>query len=204
MEESEPYISIRTPTEWQEAAACSNRPYEWFELPDRLTVRVAPQVRSDLAKGLEVCRGCPVAAECLADATREDKRWTIRGAVWPSAASQTPVGRPPVQRRPKPIGRPQGPPARLGVGWCKRGHDLAVTGLDGAGKCLPCRRTRQYYARHGLVRPILTPVWEFMDKCPSGHDLGPVEDRSGAFCVVCQRERKMEESRRRHQAKSAA
>lgn len=187
---------IQQPTEWQEAAACLNRPYEWFQLPDQMTTEVGDQAREDIPKGIKVCAGCPVAAQCLAEATVTDLFWTVRGGKWPGGLSRSSVGRPPA------IGtnRPHKGPWSYPEGPCRRGHDRSVTGICQTGECYACRRYRDYCRAHPEAPvPPVTPYWENMDECHQGHTLRPVEERTGAFCDVCVVERKREDSRKRHE-----
>jgi WhiB family redox-sensing transcriptional regulator len=64
--------------DWQRFAACRDVPAEWFfPLGDRWTDADRP----DRAKA--VCTGCPVRAECLADALDRGDRWAILGGLDP-------------------------------------------------------------------------------------------------------------------------
>lgn len=59
---------------WWEHAVCRDNPEvdpEWFHASDR----------RDRQRAVAVCRGCPVAAECLAAAEAEDDRWGVRGGL---------------------------------------------------------------------------------------------------------------------------
>lgn len=77
---------------WEERAACSDKPTQWFMLPDRETRRKGEsrnefnaRVRENLRKGKEVCDySCPVWLECLLNASDTDTKVTIRGGALPS------------------------------------------------------------------------------------------------------------------------
>lgn len=66
---------------WQDRAACRGAPLEWFVPPDgvRGTARRKLEQRAK-----NICAGCPVAAECLADAETVADAWAVRGGLTPA------------------------------------------------------------------------------------------------------------------------
>jgi hypothetical protein len=182
--------TLQQPTGWQERAACLNRPYEWFEIPDHITPGTLKDVQEDLERGITVCQGCPVRAACSLSSTPGDTHWTVRGGEWPQGLSRRPVGRPVGYRIPSGELRShsaiQEAPASFPSGPCRRGHDRALTGVTGQGRCYACRKDVDYRLTHPEApAPLLRPVWEYMDQCPNWHELGPVAARTGPFCPTC-------------------
>jgi len=196
---------IPGPKAWAVDAACSNRPYEWFELPDNMQVEDWQSIRDKIAKGQEVCGTCLVAIECLLGATPEDRIHTVRGGKWPKGLSDGRVGRPFGYRTkaPKGLKIPEVPGE---PDLCRNDHDKQIVGYYN-GKCYECclnnwRKTNEnrdpvkLAIRAGkragereALRAAKKAAWEAMDVCPQGHDLGPVEDRlysvKGPYCYEC-------------------
>ena len=76
------------PVDWTSSAACRGRPTAiWFPTGHGFAEDVA----------LAMCRGCPVRADCLADAleheTSADYRFGIRGGLSPAERERLEVGR---------------------------------------------------------------------------------------------------------------
>jgi hypothetical protein len=177
-------FSLQPPKGWELDAACQNRPLEWFALPDNINDVGVDIVEENIDKGLMVCVGCPVRMECNESAFPEDFSWTIRGGKHPTGLSPVRAGRPATAPR-----------DGTGMGYCTRGHDKGVVGLNPDGRCWACRvinkdRTteRNELRSKGLpstLAPLMRPVWEYADRCPDGHLLGPVEARQGPYCMKC-------------------
>jgi len=177
---------IPAPEGWTNDAACLNRPYEWFEIPDGLQSKASGTARKLLMKGQQICLSCQVSEQCEATAGEEEFKWTIRGGRWPTGLALTGQG------NPKPM-----TPSVFVTGYCDRGHDRADVGVLSDGRCVACRENyrardleRQRLAYHGLptredLSARVRAVWEYADQCPQGHDLGPVEDRTGPWCDTC-------------------
>lgn len=195
------------PERWVSDAACLNRPYEWFELPDKMEPDQWDSIRDNMRKGLRVCVDCPVAVACLLASNTDDRRETIRGGKWPTGLSKSMRGRPVGGKPPKRLFVPEVP----GVpDLCRNGHDKQIVGYYDGTRCYSCMTaawTRQYHARSPDVKAARLAVkraareaamaslrasWEAMDTCGGGHLLGPLEGRSystkGPFCPDCRRE----------------
>jgi hypothetical protein len=173
--------------EWQPQAACRGLPYEWFQLPDRFDDPAL--VRRDISMGQRVCKTCPVREQCLSTATPADLTHTVRGGLWPAAASRNSIGRP---RR-----------WELGTGMCKYDlHDKAVTGVrQGSGECWGCYELRNKSNRDGVsahrkaLRDAVQADWNARTHCDAGHELPPVEERLKPRCEECRWVRRVEKKK---------
>lgn len=66
--------SLPSPAAWMEHAACRDHDPELFFAED-----VSAEGRERSREAQRICRGCPVAAECLAMALETDSRYGIWG-----------------------------------------------------------------------------------------------------------------------------
>lgn len=69
--------------EWLSRAACAERDPNLYTVEPEMTNQanaVAAQARATIAR--ELCRGCPVAAECARDALKNEAGGTIRAGVY--------------------------------------------------------------------------------------------------------------------------
>lgn len=79
---------------WRESAACIDKPVEWF----------FPSMGGSLAyaRGLEVCAGCPVRAECLAERDRAERELCMPiSGLWGGSVRETAHRRAERQRTPR-------------------------------------------------------------------------------------------------------
>lgn len=200
--------TLSMPSEWTREAACLNRPVEWFEIPDQ--AGSGNKARSNVKKGMRVCKGCPVATQCLAEASPEDLWHTVRGGLWPEGLTHHGPGRPGRPKAPKGPPRPAGKARGLLIGRdfsaarCFYGHDRTILGRNSNGSCVACLIA----VKEGTyVDPPtgLKGVWQALTHCPGqNHPLPAVEDRTGAFCPVCQAEAKRAADRRREDVRRTA
>jgi hypothetical protein len=94
--------------DWRDDARCATypEPHIWDYSPAHYS---GPPDQGEVALAVALCRRCPVAAQCLADAVRTEDVWTIRGGMIPAEryraglhpdwTSLRHYGRPVVRRR---------------------------------------------------------------------------------------------------------
>lgn len=193
---------------WMTDAACSNRPYEWFELPDVIPPGLAEhkKLRDLIRKGQSVCRDeCTVRSECVASALAEDLTNTVRGGLWPLFLGDRAPGRPVIEMP----AIPYAPTGRVAPNRkrtlpevpgepdvCPNGHDKQIVGYYNR-QCWECRRlskvrlTLRRSQERKDARALLWAAWLAKDQCDQGHDLGPAEGRvatqRGGYCPDCKR-----------------
>lgn len=66
-----------TPQPWHDQAACASTDPELFYPPDHRGAVTGYRAAK------RVCAGCPVKAECLADAMERDEQWGVWGGLAP-------------------------------------------------------------------------------------------------------------------------
>lgn len=129
-----PFVTIETPRsyEWEDLANCAGKPTELFEYQEKdspLTKKMTWKQRAifnqgNFEKAAEICIECPVFFECGANATEEDRFWTVRMGEAPGRFATE-------AEQASKIGRPK----RDGPRHCHRGHFIP----DG-GRCTECRK----------------------------------------------------------------
>jgi hypothetical protein len=115
---------------WQDQAACSGLPLDWFAVPDGIYSGSGIRDVVDMLNyGQKICATCPVQLACLQQADREELMWTLRGGQMPGAIKQT------LQRRCKGSLSPE----QIESGACPSGHDIsAPEGLTAYMTCAAC------------------------------------------------------------------
>jgi hypothetical protein len=164
-------LSIIHP-DWTEQAACKGSPVEWFSPPEqKLGGSLAPTDMGNVARGQQVCSGCPVRASCLEDSDEDDRAWTVRGGLFPAGLS-------PLKG------------FQLGEGKCSHGHDKSITGVikhaQGRVRCAQCRLDQRVSAYDGGYVQPLTNAQLASGLCLKNHQIGaPGTLTASLRCVAC-------------------
>lgn len=142
---SHAYVTLdyQRPDHWSDQANCKGKAYELFEYQEKdspLTEGMSFRERIEFNDANfflagEICIECPVMLTCLAEATSDEKYWTVRGGEVPGrfVAQMTAY-----KNKGRPIGSKNKLPApklEPGDRVCTHGH-LVKNG----GRCKECKR----------------------------------------------------------------
>lgn len=133
-----PFLAVesQSSSDWEERANCKGHPVELFEYQEKdspLCVDMTWKQRvafnaHNFVKAEEVCIECPVFFECGANASTEDKYWTVRQGETPGRFNTE------ADHLSK-VGRPTSKPGEPRT--CKAGHFLPQ-----GGRCMTCKREK--------------------------------------------------------------
>lgn len=133
--------------DWQERAACANRPFEWFIVKERGWIK---KQLPNMEKGQAVCAACPVKEQCLSTADTDDLYWTMRGGKLPGRIANPTTTHVTPKPKPVPPSPPTGEQPGRGKGIvrgkkCRKNHDDWLMRKNGRHYCRPCANE---YERH--------------------------------------------------------
>lgn len=135
--------------QWEERANCKGKAFELFEYQEKDSPLCEGMVykermafnTANFQLAEEICIECPVFFECGANATAEEKQWTVRAGEIPGrfveeSKRYNNVGRPKGAKNKNYPGRDAGGQfAPKGPRVCQRGHDVPQ-----GGRCPTCKR----------------------------------------------------------------